>query len=471
LFYTSLYVQLFQIGKGTNGKSEKVQAYFTEMKDYLVDKPTHRHLVDETFPINNNDENDLGLKAVRDKIYALASSADHWGEEIPASWVALERDSAECRRKKAIIQFAEIQNINQDCLIPLEEDELRLFLRYQHAVGNIVYFDRDTLDKYIILEPQWLSDAFRCIVTTEQSCPHRSWLEFEATGVLTDDLITTLWEDKQSFSENRAHLLGLMEQLHLIVKPKEFVNTENKQDTTVKSVNSYYVPRMARKSIPAEPFVPTPLYVSNTSTLCFQFDNKFAHPAVFHRLLAACIARWPIATRRQRKKKAYVMFNQCGQFDIDEDRRHRLLLFCKEHVYFITITKLGRRDVPPDLAICVMVREFLTNNLKKITATLGHHLPYTLCISCGCDPDGEGEGRLSVTDLQTADGANLRCHNHLDDKDEHSVSSNELVGYWFEVGICQNHSDSVLNGYGKSLPNNNNYFPVDDARLIMATKT
>ncbi|CAG2195501.1 unnamed protein product [Mytilus edulis] len=53
---------------------------------------------------------------------------------------------------------------------PLTEDEMKEFLKFQHSVGRILYFEEPKLDECIILAPTHLIDAFKSIVTDRRFC-------------------------------------------------------------------------------------------------------------------------------------------------------------------------------------------------------------------------------------------------------------------------------------------------------------
>jgi hypothetical protein len=60
----------------------------------------------------------------------------------------------------------DMKKINsQQAIRPLTDPELKVFLKFQHAVGTILYFDELILNQHIILMPTHLIDAFKSIIT------------------------------------------------------------------------------------------------------------------------------------------------------------------------------------------------------------------------------------------------------------------------------------------------------------------
>ncbi|OPL33552.1 protein kinase domain containing, partial [Mytilus galloprovincialis] len=107
-----------------------------------------------------------------------------------------------------------------------DRHEMNLFLRYQHDVGNLIYFE--DIPDLVILQPQWLVDVLKCIVSARKFQIQRNivynsdWKELEATGRLTEDLITQAFTGEgegKDFVKYRPHFLRIMEKFDIIVKP------------------------------------------------------------------------------------------------------------------------------------------------------------------------------------------------------------------------------------------------------------
>ncbi|KAK3586282.1 hypothetical protein CHS0354_000167 [Potamilus streckersoni] len=134
---------------------------------------------------------------------------------------------------------------------------------------------------------------------------------------------------------------------------------------------------MLRLDTPREIISPgqDPQMVS-TPVLCCDFTGKFLPPPIFHRLLAACIAHWPVA--KMKRTSEHLIFCGCCVFDLG--LFHRLTLYCRNHIVFARITRMVIDEVKtPDAKLCTRVRKFITLNLSKITSYLGQNLQYELC--------------------------------------------------------------------------------------------
>ncbi|KAL3889612.1 hypothetical protein ACJMK2_001948 [Sinanodonta woodiana] len=365
-----------------NKSQEICKRYFRMIRSYLKDKPTRFHLIDEDFAIDNTVV-DSKLKDLKRKIVEVASQQPYWGEKIPARWLPLEQELM--RRRAAglkVISREDVQKINKEGTVQIEKsEELDLFLRYLHETGTIIYFSIDSLRENIVLDPTWLIDALKTLINAQPDLPGGSadnavsqkWSDFKGKGILSLELIDAVWT-KEKYPELHAHknhMLLIMEQLHIIAKPRAFSEISEK-------IESYFLaPCMLRQESPKEIISPEedPLLVS-TPVLCCVFTGKFLPPPIFHRLIAACITRWPVAKKKETSEN--LIFCGCCIFNLD--LFHRLTLHCKNHIVFARITRLVVDEVKtPDAKLCTRVRKFITLNLSKITSYLGQNLKYELC--------------------------------------------------------------------------------------------
>ncbi|KAL3888111.1 hypothetical protein ACJMK2_000491 [Sinanodonta woodiana] len=366
-----------------NSKTQEMcRKYFREIRSYLKDKPTRFHLVDEDFAIDNTVV-DTKLDDLKRKIVEVASQQPYWGEQIPARWISLEQElmSRKAARKK-VISREDVEKINKEGTVPIEKsEELDLFLRYLHETGTIIYFSIETLRENIVLDPTWLIDALKTLINARPNLPEgpaynvvsQKWSDFKGKGILSSELIDAVWT-KNKYPELHAHkdhLLLIMEQLNIIAKPRAFSEIGEK-------VEKYFLtPCMLRQESPREIISPEldPMLVS-TPVLCCVFKGKFLPPPIFHRLIAACITRWPVAKKKDTSEN--LIFCGCCIFDLD--LFHRLILHCKNHIVFARITRLVVDEVKtPDAMLCSRVRKFITVNLSKITSYLSQNLKYELC--------------------------------------------------------------------------------------------
>ncbi|KAL3889137.1 hypothetical protein ACJMK2_001491, partial [Sinanodonta woodiana] len=86
----------------------------------------------------------------------------------------------------------------------------------------------DGLRENIVLNPQWMIDVFRSLITAKMFIKQHptiteEWFEFEETGKLTHKLIDAIWtKEKPDFHDNKEYLLLVMTKLNIIARPMSY---------------------------------------------------------------------------------------------------------------------------------------------------------------------------------------------------------------------------------------------------------
>ncbi|CAC5380231.1 unnamed protein product [Mytilus coruscus] len=244
----------------------------------------YHHLYNKFYLSNTKDSNE-DFEKLQYAIYETARKMDNWGNAFPLKWILLEH-LIEINKinGKNFINFPDMSNLakHPDINI-LEKEELLLFLRFQHNVGNIIFFEN--IPDLIILRPQWLADAFRCLVSDKvdyRRLHHlKDWTLFTRQGKMSESLITELFNSKDGcqLSGQKNNLLKVMEKLDILVK------IEN---------SSYYImPSMMPPSTfdaVCEKIGILTNKCKRTSWLCFKFE--FLPPSFFNHLSAWFIRKY-----------------------------------------------------------------------------------------------------------------------------------------------------------------------------------
>ena len=213
--------------EGTDEDKEKQKDdYFDEALKSLSGSPALKHVHRKKFLINNLDDNeDFGK--IRKEVECLAKQQRYWGEVRPAKWISLERKFLGLKSEgKEIITFDDVKNVDSKSEMPIvDDDELRFFLKFQHSLGNILYYETPLLMNYVILSPQWIIDAFRCFIThVKDKDPQqlKDWENYEKKAILTQELIDEILdhtEVNKYFRGYKKQVIEYMEHLDMIAKP------------------------------------------------------------------------------------------------------------------------------------------------------------------------------------------------------------------------------------------------------------
>lgn len=190
--------------------------------------------------------------------------------------------------RKSLSKWSESLNFKND--LHMNDAEISNMLLFFHRVGMLLYFDEDNLKETIILDVQWFSDAFKCIISyhVDMKDTDVDRLHFRNTGELDDQKLEELWkrEENKEYNKHKKKILPYMEQLGLLAE----CNTES-PDTKEKRT-WYYIPSMNNR-----PYEINDEEFSKSSILCFQLVDKGQLPVfVFYRAVVKCmkIPEWSI---------------------------------------------------------------------------------------------------------------------------------------------------------------------------------
>ncbi|CAG2199073.1 unnamed protein product [Mytilus edulis] len=179
------------------------------------------HFLSNTFPKDYVQE----FQRLRENIFSEAMALDNWGEQLPTRWIVLEKEMY-MRQNKHVIKYTDAKELATDCSFPDVAEttsELESFLKYEHDIGNIIFFK--DVNNFIVLDPEWLANVFRCFVShqyKDELIGMPEWAILTKTGMLKEKLIDILLKKLPSVTstEHKEFILKVMEKFDIIVRPK-----------------------------------------------------------------------------------------------------------------------------------------------------------------------------------------------------------------------------------------------------------
>ncbi|KAL3888962.1 hypothetical protein ACJMK2_001321, partial [Sinanodonta woodiana] len=408
-------------------RQKVINEYFMKIRQMLKNKPLVLHLMDNI--AIDNTQCDPSLEKLKRRIFELAEKQPHWGEEKPARWIPLEEAIMKIKASGVkVAPLSLIEEINRSSSIKIKDRrELEVFLNFQHDIGTILYFNADGLKDTVVLDPQWMIDALKSLITDHRFIEQnptitKEWYAFNNKGKLAHELIDAIWtkKDKPDFHDNKEYLILLMEKLNIIARPMSYTL----DGKSVKEEDYFLAPCILRQKTPKEMICPElDPEQERTSALCFVCKGKFLPPPIFHRLVGACLTHWPIA----KLNKENLIYCGCCVFQIDE--YHKMYLHFLGHVIFARVIIMGVTDISKSSKHCSDARTFIFENLLRIIINLGQSLefePHIQCPDCGAD---SLEGMISLSRLQNE---TVVCNAHVK---PHTLVSRQLLQFWFEDGV------------------------------------
>ncbi|XP_069103247.1 uncharacterized protein [Argopecten irradians] len=271
---------------------------FAKVLDNLQTKQQLRLImedhVQEMFAIanlNDSTANKDVYEALWQKIIEIAPLQSQWKRTVPARWIAMEHELIRLKNKGHILlKYEELLDVNSKKAVPLLEEEIRDFLRYLKYAGRFLCFNVQTKHTFIVLQPQWIIDGFKQIITDDKFKTALSeemkfdWESYKRTGVLPMDFLKKLWKEDR-FHKNEKELRIVMETLSLLAQPIPKDHTDE--------ANYYIVPSILPNTNPKliEHIVQDPTRVV-TVTLCLKFKKQFIPQAVWDKMIASCVHRF-----------------------------------------------------------------------------------------------------------------------------------------------------------------------------------
>ena len=252
---------------------------------YLQTKPYKTQLYKDVFVVDNTKS---GLESecsevtrLRENILAAAKELPQMKEVIPVKWLKCEKAlqvTAEKGQKWITLESAK-QIASEACKIDSHQEFLTL-LNFLHDQRILIHFD-DTpvLNNLVVLDPQWLIDVFKKVITVkpydhEETEYQEVWSKLETTGILEQTLLDHVWGPLIDKKETFNGLLAIMEKFSLLCPwPSSDASCDNQ----------YLVPSMLMSHPPQD--VINLVTSARIPSLFIKFESGKVPPGFFPRLI------------------------------------------------------------------------------------------------------------------------------------------------------------------------------------------
>ena len=254
----------------------------------LKRKPYGAHLCD-VFWIDNtslsaNNSDCPEVVRLRHEIIAVAKELPFINETIPINWLKFEnalQAKKEVGNKRISLESAR-DIAENDCNI-VDEKEFETLMNFLHDIRSLIHYeDTVQLNKLVVLDPQWLVDVFKKVITVKPYDPQEKeflhlWRKLESKGVLDEKLVAHVWGPLFEDKETLESLIGIMERFSLLC-PWSVHASSNSQ---------YLVPSML-KAYPSADILEL-VKSAHIPSLFVKFSNGEVPPAFFPRLVVQFI--------------------------------------------------------------------------------------------------------------------------------------------------------------------------------------
>ena len=305
----------------------------------LKRKPYGAHLCDvfwidnTSLSVNNSDCPEV--VRLRQEIITVAKELPFINETIPINWLKFEtalQAKREVGNKRISLESTK-DIAKNDCNI-VDEKEFETLLNYLHDIRSLIHYeDTVQLNKLVVLEPQWLVDVFKKVITVKPYDPQEKeflhlWRKLESKGVLDEKLVAHVWGPLFEDKETLESLIGIMERFSLLC-PWSVHASSNSQ---------YLVPSMLM-SCPTTELLDL-VESANIPSLFVKFSNGEVPPAFFSRLVVQFI-QW--GRERFWSEETPQLFRGFARFYTSEDACS-VIFIC--HSSFVEVVVHGGISAP-----------------------------------------------------------------------------------------------------------------------------
>ena len=263
---------------GTDSREVALEIY-----GFLRTKTYRKHLFKDVFAVDNTksgSENECPeVVRLRKEILDVAKKLPQMKIAIPLKWLRYENIlQLLCKEDYKWISIKEAKQIASDKCGIDDDEQFRTLLAFLHDQRVLIHFNETPeLGNMVILDPQWLIDVFKKVITikryenTEETV-EELWLKLEKTGILDERLLHRAWKPLFDSQETYKSLLAIMERFSLLCSwPSHGVNKQ------------YLVPSMLM-SPPTEEVLEL-LDSSQIPSLFVRFESGRVPPGLFSRLV------------------------------------------------------------------------------------------------------------------------------------------------------------------------------------------
>ena len=196
----------------------------------LKRKPYGGHLSDVFFVdntslslLNSDCREVVRLREVR--ACARQRASLYINEAVPIKWLkfekALQAAKENLTEKKYISLELAKDNALNVCNI-IDHKEFETLMNYLHDLRWLIHFDDNVhLSKVVILDPQWLVDVFKKVITVRLYDPKektflRLWSKLDSEGILDEQLLAHVLDPLFNDKDTSDSLIGIMERFSLL---------------------------------------------------------------------------------------------------------------------------------------------------------------------------------------------------------------------------------------------------------------
>ncbi|CAG2249861.1 unnamed protein product [Mytilus edulis] len=285
---------------------------------------------------------------------------------MPVAWVPIELHIAQqAERGVNILTKEQIKRFNShNESIVLTDKQLDTFLRVQHSLGKLLYFDIANLRDFVIIKPAYLVDVLRSIITERQFWPKETEMQstfrtMQKTGSLSRKNIYDLW--KQDMFEHiltyKEFIIEVLIHLDILVAERRVIEDSS---PSPHEVLKFIVPSMITKPNNTK-YLKKFCKTRTSILLSYKFTEKVIPPAFPYRFIASFVDMWGVKNYKNKKR---MLFSDLAVVEVDD--KHDVAVQVIENRVVVSLIHADKKEhIVPTIA--TSVQECLTAAIHRIS--------------------------------------------------------------------------------------------------------
>ncbi|XP_044178333.1 uncharacterized protein LOC114970883 isoform X6 [Acropora millepora] len=313
---------------------------------FLKTKSYGEQLFDVVFKVDNTKSGTQDecpeVKRLRERILAVAKELPQTKENIPVKWLKYEKAlQAVLDYGHKCITIEHAKRIASEVCKIHEEEEFVTVLNFLHDQRILIHFD-DTveLNKLVVLDPQWLIDVFKTVITVKRYDQQERglndlWLKLEREGILEERLLRHAWGQVVGEHHTFESLIAIMERFSLLCSWSSS-NESNSKEYLVPSMLRWYPPQEITKLITS----------ASLPSLFVKFKSGQVPSNLFPRLVVQLL-QWGRNEFWSRVDPQ--LYKSFARIYTAEDKNYSVVLLCHSSMIEVVVHKGNARSPKDDL--------------------------------------------------------------------------------------------------------------------------
>ncbi|XP_044178338.1 uncharacterized protein LOC114973253 isoform X2 [Acropora millepora] len=308
---------------------------------FLKTKSYGEQLFNDVFKVDNTksgaQEECPEVKRLRESILAVAKELPQIKEIIPVKWLKYEEAlQAVLDYGHKCITIEQAKRIASEVCKIHDDEEFVTVLNFLHDQRIIIHFD-DTveLNKLVVLDPQWLIDVFKTVITVKRYDQQERglndlWLKLEREGILEEKLLHHAWRQIVGEHHTFESLIAIMERFSLLCSWSSS-NEPHSKEYLVPSMLRWYPPQEITKLITS----------ASLSSLFFKFKSGQVPSNLFPRLVVQLL-QWGKNEFWSRVDPQ--LYKSFARIYTAQDKNYSVVLLCHSSMIEVVVHKGNARS-------------------------------------------------------------------------------------------------------------------------------